>query len=275
MMTSTLRRTSLSAVLLGLLLGCGGETLQSQWLDREITIDGDPTEWSGALHWMEKSELDVGVLNDEDHLYICLIVGRESDRRQIMVRGMTLWFDASGGDDQRLGIHYPIGFSASDLSPSEMQALAEEMRDRQRDGDRAGKPSDSLVARFEASLAMLEILRGQSAPHRYDPGAVPGIEVAVHARTNSMVYELKIPLRGGAEFSLGTSAGAKIGVHLTTPEIDREAMEERMQGGGGMPPGGGMGGGAGAAGRPPPGRMLPPSSLDLKAKLQLAEPSVR
>jgi len=100
----SLPRAILCAALLAILVGCGGETLQSLWLDREITIDGDPSEWRGALRWMEKSELDVGLLNDEDHLYVCVIVGRESDRRQIMARGMTLWFDPSGGDGTWAGV---------------------------------------------------------------------------------------------------------------------------------------------------------------------------
>jgi hypothetical protein len=219
---------------------------------------------------MSKVELDVGILNDEHTLYLCVIVGNESDRRQIMARGMTLWFSPSGGDQKALGIHYPIGFSNSDLGPAEMRALAEEMRERQRSGDSAGAPSDGLAARFEASLAIIEILQGKDAPYRYDPGAVPGIQVKVKASSSSLVYELAMPLDGDSPFALHAVPGAKLGIELSTPDIDLAAMQDEMQGGEGLAPGGGMGG-SGPSGRPPAGRMLPPDSLDLKAKVELAK----
>lgn len=262
-----------ATLLLLVIVGCGGETLHSQWLEREISIDGDPSEWRGALHWIEKSELDVGLLNDAEQLYICLIVGRETDRHQIMARGMTLWLDAPGQEGKRIGIRYPVGFSVSELGPAELRAMEEAARERQREGDHAPRPRDDLASRFEGSLGVLEILHGENAsPERLAPDVVPGLEIAVRANSSSLVYELALPLRGDSRIALGAEPGTRLGARLVTPEIDLKALQDRMQGGEGLPPGGAMGGGGGMSGRPPAGRMLPPEALDLKADLQLAEP---
>ncbi len=59
-----------------LLVGCGNSKLElnSNWRDREITIDGKNAEWLGTMLFFEEDNVSVGLLNDENFFYICMIV---------------------------------------------------------------------------------------------------------------------------------------------------------------------------------------------------------
>jgi hypothetical protein len=89
-----MRKTSVLGLIVTLLasgtVGCGPEELESGRLDREITIDGQFADWQGALKYVEDAGLSVGLLNDDNFLYIALVIG-EDDRT--WRRGGTDEFD--------------------------------------------------------------------------------------------------------------------------------------------------------------------------------------
>jgi hypothetical protein len=101
--------------------GCGKPELQSHWRDRDVTIDGvvgvegEPDrEWTGSRYALEDQNVAVGLLNDEEYLYISL---ETRDRRigmQLIGMGFTVWFDPDGGDDRVLGVQFPLGRAGQD-----------------------------------------------------------------------------------------------------------------------------------------------------------------
>lgn len=53
------------------------KTLKCQWRDREVTIDGVADEWEGARTYLKKEKIDVGVLNDDEFLYLSFVTEDE------------------------------------------------------------------------------------------------------------------------------------------------------------------------------------------------------
>ena len=95
--------------ILVLIAGCGLKQFNSHWLDREIVIDGDRSDWSDALTYLEKMDVSIGFLNNNETFYICLATGNRQLTRQIMARGLVLWFNARGNKSKEFGVKYPLG----------------------------------------------------------------------------------------------------------------------------------------------------------------------
>jgi len=94
-------------------LGCGKAELESRWRDREVAIDGSSADWDGALVSINDGAMDVGLLNDDQNLYICLVAATRDDQIQMMAHGFTIWFDPDGGTEKTFGIRFPGGLVSS------------------------------------------------------------------------------------------------------------------------------------------------------------------
>lgn len=239
------------------LAGCGTFKLKSKWLDREITVDGQIDDWLGSMMYIEKKNISVGLLNDENFLYICMIAEDQFVRNQVMRQGVMLWFDPSGGKKETFGIKFPIGMQAGDVPMG---------RGDEQDPQRLRK------ARRRA-MSELEILGpGKDESIKMSKEDAKGIDIIVKGLSGMLVYELKVPLNHSEEYpyAIGAKAGSLIGVRLETPKISRQ----RMGGKGGMGGGkGGMGGGKGGMGGGMRGggmRPQTPKPLKVKAVVQLA-----
>ena len=243
--------------------GCGGKLeLASQSLDRKIKVDGQHGDWEGAMTFMEKENVSVGLFNDDEFVYVCLVSGDRQIRSQIMNLGLTLWFDPKGGKNKTFGIRFPLG----------LQEFGMPLRGRGNERD-----MERFQVLFEESLSELEIL-GPDEDDRFRLGVMGarGIEVDAAISSGTLVYELKVPLKTSEryEFAIGAEAGGVVGVGLETGEFDREMMRERM--GGSRPPGG-MGGRRGGGRRGGSrgggfggGRPEMPEPLKVWANAQLA-----
>jgi len=183
--------------------------------------------------------------------------------------GMTLWFDAEGGKEKSLGIHFPVGVSDQG-----------DMREMMRPEGMQTDPAD-FQKLFAESIKELEIIRSDSTGTRrmaLGQANNEDIYVQLSATGGGFVYELRIPLNAdsASPIAIGADAGGLIGIGLETPEIDMSKMRERMGGGmrGGGRSGGGRGGsmpGGGLGGRPGGGRGFErPKPLKIWAKVQLA-----
>jgi hypothetical protein len=215
----------------------------------QIKIDGKTEDWLGALAIIEDGSASLGFRNDRETLFICLMVEEEFLVGQIMMQGLTLWFDPKGGTAKTLGIKYPLGISRDEMSKEQW-----------------GEPGQSPPEDFprEASSA-LEIMRSQKEePQRMELADVSGVEIVALASRGLLVYELKIPLsQTETQFiAVGTQPGQTIGVGFETPKPDLRQMPGPPEGRGGMPRGGGemppMGGQAGGRGGMRPGGGMEP-----------------
>jgi len=280
-------------------LGCGSVRLDSMWLDRQITVDGDDGDWQGAKLYVEDWPIDVGVLNDGEYLYLCMTTADRDLQTEVLMRGLELWMDPKGGRRKAVGIRYPQGMAArhsEGVEPEEFGPGGPGMR-RPGAGSRGGSrggPGQYDPERFKAAMqrlgASLDILLLESeddegrreAMRKDDP-----LQVRIAYDRGRLVYEARIPLRS-AENPLSViqvSAGDRVGVGFKTAEMDMSSMmaqRRRGRGGGmggdGMPggglgggkmPGGGMGGGM--RGGPGGGMRAMEASFEKWGAVQLAK----
>ena len=120
--------------------GCKAPQLNSNWREFEVIIDGQDIEWRGVSNYFEKkSNILIGFLNDEEHLYIRFSTMDRKLHRQIVSLGFTVWFDPKGGKKKRFGIHFPVGIKNTDLpafrreheiNPEEQFLIPEGMKHR-------------------------------------------------------------------------------------------------------------------------------------------------
>lgn len=264
------------------LAGCNELELKSAWRDREIVIDGDATDWRGLTTYVEKGNIAVGVTNDADDLFICLHSPTSEVAEQIVMRGLTVWFDPEGGFDKRFGIRCPMGGG--------------EMRKR---GDRGemdrGAMKNAIAGMVDQAANQIELLGPDNLGYgTFAAGDVQGLEIALGYVNGRIIYELRLPLEKTEEqpYALGVNWEKKVGIGFQTPEFDMEAMREEMgeamgdrpPGGGGGPgggPGGGMGGDAGGGmpagggrggGGPPGANRDMPEPVELMCRAELARP---
>ena len=266
-------------ILLGIFqVGCSSTIeLKSNWLDREIIIDGKSDEWLGVMVYFENQNISVGLLNDENFIYLCLIADDPQIRSQVLGNGLMLWFDPEGGNKKSFGIKYPVGIQLDEAF----------RRMGINKGEREGfKDKERMKEFLKGTLSELEILSsGRKDGKRMLIDEARGIEVKFEAYSGMIVYECKIPFSNNDEhpYTVGAKAGAMIGVGIETPNIDLNAMRDQMGDktppsdiGRGIPPGGSMGGGRGerqgGMGMGGRGRRMP-TQLKVWTVVQLASES--
>ena len=254
------RALALGVVLSFVLAGCGATKLTSQWRDREIAIDGADADWYDAKIHIDKTPVDIGIINDGDYLYVCLTSADRTTQMQIARTGFTLWFDPGGGKGKKLGVRFPRGMRGPEMWT---------MRDLRRG---QGPDPGQLETMFDQVLLQgeMEILGPKKKQsRRLATGRESGPDVRAAYDRGRLVYELRMPLAQG-DFALGVENGATVGVGFTTPERSGAGRGGRPSGGLG---GGGMGGGLG--GRRGMGgvanRSLPVDPLQIWTKVELAQ----
>ena len=236
-------RYSLLAAALGL-TGCASLAsylIDSQKPEQQVIIDGQTDDWAGRLYIVENERVSLGLVNDRDNLYLCLLAEDDFTRAQIMMQGLTVWFDPQGGKKKTLGIKHPLG-----RPPGE--------RRMPRPGDNPEKPEFETPP--EELAAELEIIRPEhEEPQRMSIADAKGIELKAVPSSGLLVYELKIPLRLAEEhpIAVGAEPGKTIGLGFETGKLDPLDMPRQGPGGmpggrGGLPPVGGRPGGVGIGG---------------------------
>jgi len=261
--------------------GCNTIKLNSKLSKGDVVIDGTDKEWEGVRSYMKDQNIVVGIQNDEKYLYLLLSPTTDEISRQVMARGLTIWFDSKCGKHEKFGVHYPLGLQKQDLAYLNLDRQTSKFR---------GKPDENVdmnklfeVFSESESLNEIEI----TGPEEYDyykgnVNDVKGIEAKITKSNNSIVYELKVPLDKDSEHPYGicTEPEKSITIGFKTPEIKlREKKEDFGRGN----RGGGFGGPGGRGERPSGGEMpggMPggmqggreiPKNFELWIKTKLAE----
>jgi hypothetical protein len=233
----------MGALVLSLWSACGSTlTLVSQWMDRTVTIDGQDREWGDLKTAVPKTPVQLGVINDADNLVLTLVTQDRALSRRILMQGLTVWFDPQAGENKAFGIRAPLGRAEREDGPPMER---EGRRDRDADGEDEDRESrrERYEEAVEDAMQEVEILgSGEEKARKVRVQDLKGIEIALGAAGEGLVYELKVPLAATAEHpdAIGSSAGRWISVGLETPEMERGEPERGMRRGGRR--GGGPGG---------------------------------
>ena len=85
-------------------LNPGCSTLQlNSYYDNRVVIDGLDTEWSNKTRYIEDENILLGIMNDDSFIYVFFASNDDRMKRQIFMRGLTVWFDPGGGSDEVFG----------------------------------------------------------------------------------------------------------------------------------------------------------------------------
>ena len=191
--------------------GCSSSLkLLSTWRQEEIVIDGIGTEWQRGLYYDKESDIVYSVRNDDGYMYLFLKTQNHATQMQMMKAGLTVWFDADGGNDHSFGIRYPL---ARQDARSEFHPESEE---------------EQIHSVSEQASLELEIVGAQKENvQRFSTLDVPGIRVKMGRSQEALVYELRVPLRKTPQtpFAIGVTAENRIGIGFETEEFNREKMK--------------------------------------------------
>jgi hypothetical protein len=252
-------------ILMMLLPGCGDVELTSKWRENEILIDGSSAEWGNSLNTFEKEKVAVGLANDSENLYLCVILMDRQTQMQVVRMGLTLWFDSTGADSKIFGVHFPLGIRSMDFS--------------RRPADQSGEERNRLSAsEMLRMLHEMEILGADNKVlEKFLNLHSAGLQASINDSTGSLVYELKVPLHGNSDhpYAIGTGPGRTFSIGLETEEFKREnrPADEGTQEGRTRRGGWGGGGRRGGGGTPRSGQFQgPPEPLKVWAKVHLSIP---
>ena len=234
---NTLKMALIGCILSMALVGCkSAATLTSQAVDQEVNIDGSEAEWVSSLQPVAEENFAIGILNDDENLYVSLVTANLQVRNKIMALGMTLWLDPTGGTDKNVGIRFPMGILETGLPLNPFTMMQEQ---------------ELVEQMFNESLTELEIVGGKGEDtKRWLRSEIPGMELAASSNQGTLVYEIKIPLNNEQlGFSLDPASAQQIGIGLETPRFQREELERARQQPSASSQGGGYGQyGAGGSG---------------------------
>jgi hypothetical protein len=235
--------------------------LESSWLDRVITIDGKAPEWAGREAFFDETNgLKIGFSNDGRYLYVYVSTWNQRMQRQILMNGLTVWFDATGGKSETFGVNYPMKRSMPATREMSRDTSAETPRDMR-------NMLGNLLSEARGELAIVgsggEPVASLSAT---DSGSTD-VEAMIDIANRTLIYELKLPLArtDGTPYAINAEPGKIIGIgfKVGTRELGEmrrgegapsEGTGGRHGGGeGGFPGGGGgeggfHGGGGGGGG---------------------------
>lgn len=254
--------------------GCGGEKLESRRLDRDIVIDGSSSEWYDILENRGDQPVSIGLMNDDEFLYICLVTGDRQLLRQVITGGLTVAFEPEKEGEPVFGIRFPTG----------QTGVRPEGRGFPEPGDRGDTDPARLDSLFRESILAVEFQGEDGIPlARLDLAEAAPVSLCAGKVADTFVYELRVPLEraGPADYAVGARSGETFSLSLATPELDHppareEVRSERAGGGGkggfGSRGGGGGRGGGGRRGGGMKGGGSPPSlaGLDVEFKVSLA-----
>jgi hypothetical protein len=238
--------------------GCASTVRESAWRTKDITIDGNSTEWDTIASGND--QLRIGILNDEKYLYLCIISKDRDICRQALAFGCTVMVEPKSGHGNLLGIHYPIGISRNGMP------LARPGR-----GEESKEPNEERILQSLSGMEIIGPQKDESRGLSKSAAESFGIHVCILSCPDSFVYELQLPLNTDSVciFSIGAGNDSLVRVRLVTTKPPDPGLGPMQQGerhgphpgtggqGGGMPPQGGGPGGGGGQMRPPGEGMGP------------------
>jgi len=232
--------------------------LASGWRTVPIRIDGNDEDWYGLTAPVEGKRFSLGLVNDSEAIYLCLLTKDRVLSTQILRQGLMVWLGPADGKKHSFGVHFPID--------PRLQATREPSKwPGQRIPEGEPPPDDS----GQGAVGIL-------GPGKADPARVPmeeagGIMARVAVRGDLLVFELKVPLKGSqpGTYAVAAAPGASLRLELQTPEWRGPMPLARGPiaiGAAGPSPGG-----RGFIGYPPvDGAMLKPMDVSLRVRLGTA-----
>jgi uncharacterized membrane protein YgcG len=218
------------AVIFGTIItGCGSsQQLISTWQNHEIKINGDQSEWKNALFQVPDKKVFIGFNNDDKFLYLFLKTNDRAKVIQMFRAGFITWFEPENSDYKPFGISFPQPNVFSD-----QQQFKQNYQGVNSESNPQEENPDNFMDKMIIQQTQLEIVNTD----KYPLMALPlinkdGIEAKLSVKDNYFVYELKVPLAIGNEYSYtaGVKPGNTIKVRFETEKLEMAKKESSDQG---------------------------------------------
>jgi hypothetical protein len=178
----------------------------SSWRTEPIRIDGNNEDWHGHIRAVTGQKFSIGLLNDADAVYVCLITTDRVLSQQIMRQGLMVWLDPASTNPKKhtFGVHFPID--------PRLMAMRDPDTIYSRDASPGMGPDVGQTA--------VGILGAKGDPTRVPIEESGGIQARLALHGDALVYELKVPLKGSAAgpYSVDVDPGGSLRLELETPE---------------------------------------------------------
>jgi hypothetical protein len=212
-----IRFTLILFVLPLLVIGCGDQEINSHWSKGNIKIDGSQEDWGNTINFLKDENIGMGVQNDSNNVYICLVTSNRSYIMRALRNGLTIWIDPQN-ENRTYGIKYPIGMSNDMMS---------NYHDNQ---NGSYQDMGSMMKKYESSMTEFELVNKDGEllsriPVKNDYG----IELKVNIARDQLVYELKIPLDHSINkgFFVNTTPGNHIRLGFEEGKFDRSQIQQQ------------------------------------------------
>jgi hypothetical protein len=224
--------TVLALFLLLMLTGCSSHILESRWRESQAAIDGIGVAWRDTLVSLDDKKTFVGVLNDEDYLYIRMVTTNRDLEGQIIRQGFTFWFDRDGGEQKKFGIRFPLGIDRF--------SGGRESRGEGNHGREAPRRDSIYVPVNDVEILGVD----DGATHRVTIASAGGIDARFQTSHDTLTYTLKSPISSSGYFpyTIGTKPGTIVGVTMESSSNRGEEKPPEGSDEGGGRRGGGIGG---------------------------------
>jgi hypothetical protein len=241
-----------------LLFSCSPKAVTALlWQERKVMIDGAATDWETPLnHRSKDAKIQYSLSNDSENLYFCLMASDDQTQMKILMNGLELAIDTTGGKKKHLSIKFPL---TQEKSFSDRGNALEGLPDIPKLRNKLLSEANEIeVKGFFTSISNGRLPLQNSA----------GIDVRIGWDSyNIVVYEAKIPL---AAFSL-KNPNSVLGVSININGLPQPQLPSGMPSGA-RPRGGGMpGGGMPPSGMPRMDNMSLFESLSAYLKITLAK----
>lgn len=248
-----------------MLISCSPKTaIIISYQTAKVSIDGNADEYGDFYYYSTEAKMYYSLSNDSSNLYLCLKVGDENIQQQILIAGMNVWLDTLSKSKEQIGIKYPLA-GARPARP--------EFK-----GNPNEKPDFSLMKQnlllSQKTMNLFGFKNIANGPHLLQTSE--GIKLQINwDSSNSMIYELAVPLKNWYKPILDKSDTAKIFTltisvnALEMPSVPPAGFDGPPPGDmGGMPPGGMGGPGMG----PPMDGMTQKKTIKTNFKLNVDVP---
>lgn len=247
--------------------GCSMAKIESLRKTRNIVIDGNDKDWVDAKYYVEDKNMVIGVMNDDEFLYVCFYPTTQEQTQMILTRGCTLWLNNDAKRKKDYGINFPLGIQFG--KPQRPKENFNELSAGKNDSFDP-KMTKNLLNKIPRELKIIGLEKNKI--NHFQFSELKNMELAIDCYKSLFAYEMKIPLQKSEEssFSVNAEPGSEIALGIEVPELDLDEKKSDMQrpegdmsGGRGGMSGGDRGGGMNAS------NSTSNSGFDLWLKIKL------
>jgi hypothetical protein len=178
--------------------------MRSTWADPAGGINSNA--WRGALVPLGERDASLAIQNDEEFLHVTFTTTDPGLEDRILNQGIFIWFDPKGEEARRFGVRYPLAWGTLPASMDELPRPE-------------GTTPGSAGAGWGRAGDDLEIYTdGYKEYERIGKKDAGGIDVRVTKMSDTLLYQLTVPLRehAGGHYAVSAAPGDLIGVGIET-----------------------------------------------------------